>query len=60
MYVTVNMLDVLENYKKSVNFYNTYDDHKKKTQIQSKTDNTNTQSKNPENKKWFFMFFDIN
>lgn len=45
------MLDVLENYKKSVDFYNTYDDRKKKTQTQNKTDNNNTKSKNPENKK---------
>jgi hypothetical protein len=31
------MIDVLENYRKSVDFYNTYDQRKKKEQAQSKT-----------------------
>jgi hypothetical protein len=30
LYVNVNMIDVLENYRKSVNFYNTWDQSKKK------------------------------
>ena len=30
LYVTVNMIDVLENYRKSVDFYNSYDEKKNK------------------------------
>ena len=30
LYVNVNMIDVLENYRKSVDFYNTWDQRKKK------------------------------
>lgn len=29
LYVNVNMIDVLENYRKSVDFYNTWDQRKK-------------------------------
>ena len=37
LYVSVNMMDVLENYRNSVDFYNTWDQRKKKQPNQPKT-----------------------